>query len=188
VPFEGGVVRQITNGQASPAGDEEGNWSPDGRSLVFSAPGGASLPGHPGYPPLEMLTLKTGQVKELPNSEGLWSVRWSPDGRLMSGLGQPQSFLWLYDPATHKRHQLTTITAGWPSWSRDSRWVIFQNNLFSYRVRVSDGKLERLGARNHLKGADWTLGWIGVTPDGALISTRDAGSTEIYALDWESAQ
>ena len=187
-PFEGGVVRQITNGQAGPAGDEDGNWSPDGRSLVFSPPGAASMPGHPGYLPLQMLTLETGQVKELPNSEGLWSVRWSPDGRWMTAMGQPQSFLWLYDPVTHKRHQLTTITAGWPSWSRDSRWVMFQNNLFCYRVRVSDGKLERLGSRNHLKNADWTLGWIGITPAGALISTADAGSTEIYSLDWESAR
>jgi hypothetical protein len=28
--------------------------------------------------------------------------------------------------------------------------------------------------------------WIGVTPDGSLISTREAGSTEIYTLDWET--
>ncbi len=182
VPFQGGAIRQLTHGEAGPNGDEEGNWSPDGHSIIFSAPGGASSL------PVKLLDLNSGEIKALPNSEGLWSVRWSPDGRFIAGLGQPQSFIWLYDAATHEKHQLTTITAGWPSWSRDSQWVIFQNNLLCYRVRISDGKVERTGTRTHLKSADWTLGWTGITPQGDLLSTKDAGSTEIYSLDWENGR
>ena len=29
------------------------------------------------------------------------------------------------------------------------------------------------------------FGWFGTTPDGSLIIARDAGTDEIYALDWE---
>jgi Tol biopolymer transport system component len=171
----------LTHGEAGPNGDEEGNWSPDGHSIIFSAPGGN------GILPVKLLDLKTGQIKELPNSEGLWSIRWSPDGRFIAAMSQPQSFLWLYNPATHKKHQLTTITAGWPAWSRDSQWITFQNNLLCYRVRISDGKVETLGTRNHLKSADWTMGWMGTNPAGDLLSTKDAGSTEIYSLNWDPA-
>jgi hypothetical protein len=66
--------------------------------------------------------------------------------------------------------------------------VVFQNNLLCYRVRISDGKVERVGTRNNLKSADWTLGWMGINPDGDLLSTKDAGSTEIYSLDWDRAR
>ncbi len=81
--------------------------------------------------------------------------------------------------------QLTAITAGWPAWSRHSRWIIFQNDI-SYLVRVTDGKVQRIGTQKQLKSADWTVGWPGVTPEGGLISTKDAGSTEIYSLDWDT--
>ena len=40
--------------------------------------------------------------------------------------------------------------------------------------------------QNEIKMAPGTLGWTGITPDGSWISTRDLGSTELYALDWET--
>ncbi len=45
--------------------------------------------------------------------------------------------------------------------------------------------MEPLASLSSIKIAPSSLGWIGLTPDGLLISARDAGSTEIYALDWE---
>jgi Tol biopolymer transport system component len=89
---------------------------------------------------------------------------------------------------TRVRTELTTIGAGWPSWSRDSQYIYFENNAtsVSYRVRIEDRKVERLASLSGVKMAEAGLGWIGLTPDGALISTRDAGTIQIYALDWET--
>jgi eukaryotic-like serine/threonine-protein kinase len=181
----GGVVRKLTHGEAGPAGDEDGSWSPDGSSLVFGPQHDDKLPNQPQYLPLDIIDLKTGRVSKLPRSEGLWSPRWSPDGRYIAALGSPEPALWLYNLETGERRQLTTAGASWPSWSPDSRYVQFSNNASAYRVRISDGKVESVASLNALRTADGSFGWIGQAPDGSLISTRDAGSTEIYALHWE---
>ena len=77
--------------------------------------------------------------------------------------------------------------AGWPSWSRDSRYIYFENNATTvwYRVGIKGRIVERLASLSGIKMAASSLGWIGLTPDGSLIAARDVGSTEIYALDWE---
>jgi Tol biopolymer transport system component len=89
---------------------------------------------------------------------------------------------------THARTELTDIGAGWPSWSRDSQYIYFENNATTvwYCVRIKDGRVERLASMSGLKMAPSSLGWIGLTPDGSLIATREVGSTEIYALDWDA--
>src|SRR5438445_4000419 len=51
-------------------------WSADGRSIVFSyAPWTETAPHE-----IEVLSLATHQVKQLPGSEGLLLPAWSPDG------------------------------------------------------------------------------------------------------------
>ena len=186
VPAAGGTVRQLTHGEAGPEGDDGGAWGPDGVSVVFSAHGGDHPTSQPDtHLPLRVVNVKTGKMRVLPGSEGLWSVRWSPDGRYIAAMNSPQTLLFLYDPATHAKRQITDLAASWPQWSRDSKFIYFGNNGFWYRVSISDRKLARLAPLDKLKMADWTLGWVGVTPDGDLIATADAGSSEIYALDWD---
>ena len=40
VPFDGGTLKQVTNGESGKAGDGDPSWSPDGASLAF----GTALP------------------------------------------------------------------------------------------------------------------------------------------------
>jgi dipeptidyl aminopeptidase/acylaminoacyl peptidase len=135
---------------------------------------------------LETVDVKTQRVARLPGTEGLWSPRWSPDGRYIAAMGFPNR-LWLYDVQTRARTQLTRIGAGWPNWSRDSQYIYFQSSPGTewYRVRIKDARLEGVASLNGLKMASSSLGWVGLSPDGAPIATRDEGGTEIYALDWE---
>jgi Tol biopolymer transport system component len=184
VPSGGGPVRQCTHGEGGPSGDIDPTWSPDGASLVFSSQSADQRERLP----VEILNVKSQHIAKLAGSQGLWSPRWSPDGRYIAALGWPVFNLWLYDMNTRARTRLTDFGAGWPSWSRDSRYVYFEDNATTtwYRVRIDGRKVERLASLKSLKMAPWGLGWIGLTPDGALISTRDAGSTDIYALDWEA--
>ncbi len=137
----------------------------------------------PGGLPLRMLDLRTQKVVELKGTNSLWGPRWSPDGRYIAALGSRDVAVWVYDLETRQKRQLTTMNAGWPAWSRDSRYIYFRNSA-AYRVRVSDGAIERLADLSGINLAGLSLGWVGVTPDGSLIATRDAGSTEVYSLQW----
>lgn len=68
------------------------------------------------------------------------------------------------------------------------QFIYFEDDATTvwYRLRIRDRKLEGLASLKGLRMAPSGLGWIGLTPDGSPISTRDAGSTGIYALDWEA--
>jgi len=154
---------------------------------------------------LRIVDLPSGRISVLPGSQGLWSPRWSPDGRYIAALAFPGlPKLMLYDVKTHEQRELfASKGAGWQTWSRDSQFLYFREygedywyrivQTFStdtrsnwyeysgslYRVRVSDGKVESIADLPAL--IDY--GWFGITPDGSLIGTRQTGTWEIYALD-----
>jgi Tol biopolymer transport system component len=187
VSARGGAVRQLTHGEAGSTGDDDGSWSPDGASLVFGAQFGDPSVDDRQRLLLETIDVKTQRVSQLPGTQGLWSPRWSPDGRSIAAMGFPNR-IWLYNVETSARTQLTNIGAGWPSWSPDSQCIYFKGDPGPdwYRVRIANGRLEHVASLRALKMPPSGMGWIGLTPDGSTISTKDAGSTEIYALDWEA--
>jgi Tol biopolymer transport system component len=182
VPAAGGGVRQLTNGEAGPSGDTDASWSADGKLIVFGA---QSADERRERLPIQILDLNTRRISKLSGTAGLWSPRWSPDGRYIATLGFPIHTIWLYELATGTKKELTTIGAGFPMWSPDNRYIYFEDNAatYWYRDRVSDGQLEKL-VRIDLKLASTSLGWVGASPDGSVLSTRNTGSTEIYAFDW----
>lgn len=187
VPSAGGAARQLTHGANGSTADDDGNWSPDGASIIFGATFGDPSVDVRQRLALESIDVKTQQISKLPGSEGLWSPRWSPDGRYIAAMGFPNR-LWLYNVETRALAQLTTIGAGWPCWSRDSGYIYFEENPGTdwYRVRIKDRKMERVMSLTGLKMSIPSVGWVGLAPDGSPISTRDAGGTEIYALEWEA--
>jgi Tol biopolymer transport system component len=187
VPAAGGPIRELEPKDSAATTLDDVTWSADGASLA----GCVGLRDQSLDPRQRMviavIDLRTGHVSRLPGSEGLWSARWSPDGRHIAALGFPNR-LWLYDLAAHTTTQLTTIGAGWPSWSRDSQYVYFEDFSFSEwcRVRISDRKVERIASLTGIKMTGASLGWCGLDPDGQLISTRNTGGTAVYSLDWEA--
>ena len=183
VPAAGGAVKELTHGEGGPSGDTDPSWSPDGTSLVFGAQAIDQRIG----PALEIMDLKTGRVSKLPGTEGLWSPRWSPDGRYVAALGFPNK-LRLYELKSGAQTELTTFGVGFPSWSRDSQSLYFEDSATAawYRVNIQDRNVEKLASLTGLRMASTSFGWVGLAPDGSLISTRDAGSSEIFRLDWEA--
>jgi hypothetical protein len=94
--------------------------------------------------------------------------------------------LMLFDFSTQKWVQLEQLVVGFPSWSRDSKYIYFDSqggDRAFFRVRISDHKLERLVS---LKGLRLTgaLGWTGLAPDDSPLVLRDVGTQEIYSFDW----
>jgi eukaryotic-like serine/threonine-protein kinase len=189
VPAEGGEPQAVTNGEGGGVGDADPSWSRDGNSLVFG--GTPVLSGAPQSSnlALHLLDLRTRQISVLPGSERMWSPRWSPDGRIIVGLSTDGWKLELYDLATHKQTELSGMRAGYPAWSHDGQWVHFRTlqPRAWYRLRVSDRKLEQLYTdKDEQRLVRTNDAWTGLAPDDCILSLRDAGTREIYALEWEA--
>jgi eukaryotic-like serine/threonine-protein kinase len=184
IPADGGGAEQVMPGEKA-----EGylSWSPDGKAIVFDdAPWMENMASE--NVALRVLDLATHKVMTLPGSQHLHTPIWSPDGRYIAAMAPDELTLMLFDIDAQQWKQLAKINNGWPNWSRDAKYIYLDTLLggewFLCRVRVPDGKLERIAS---LKTISRQLGnmtqWTGLAPDDAPLLTRTSGTQEIYALD-----
>jgi Tol biopolymer transport system component/predicted Ser/Thr protein kinase len=177
VSSEGGIAQPVMSEEQR---EIDVNWSPDGKSLVFG------VNGHT----IDQLDLKSRQISPLPGSEGLFSPVWSPDGRYIAAMPADSQRLMLFDFTTRKWTQLAQTPVGYISWSNDGKAIYFDRpggtNPAMCRVRINDGKLEQLFSLKNVRLVGSVGPWSGLSPDGSILMTRDAGTQEIYALDWEA--
>jgi Tol biopolymer transport system component len=174
---EGGSPRQLT--PEGPHSQLDPNWSPDGGKIVFS--------GYFDNPDsdIRVLDMSTHQVSTLPGSHGLFAPKWSRDGRYIVAMPVSSQRLLLFDFHTGKWSELFKGNAAWPNWSGDGRYVYFlhwPDNLAVLRVRISDRRVERVADLKDFPFAG--SGWLGLAPDDSPLLLRDAGSQDIYALNW----
>ena len=137
---------------------------------------------------IHLLNLTTHQISTLPGSDGLYSPRWSPDGHYIAAMPADSQKLVLFDFATRKWAELYSGYIGYPSWSRDGKYIYFDNPFLGkeaafLRARISDRKLERLASLKDL-GRIASM-WTGLAPDDSPLLLRDVSVQEIYALDWQ---
>jgi eukaryotic-like serine/threonine-protein kinase len=191
VPADGGSPQQVTNGEGSDGGDADPAWSPDGSSLAFSGTPNAilNLPG-PDKLMLRIINLKTHQVSALSGSENLRGPRWSPDGKYFAAVSPDSQKLVLYNPRTRAQTELASREIGYASWSHDSEFVYFDtldSDPSFFRVRIRDRKIERIVGLKGIPRSMGTFGaWTGLAPDDSPLIQRDAGTSEIYAFDWDA--
>jgi eukaryotic-like serine/threonine-protein kinase len=162
-------------------GDWDPTWSPDGASLAF----GCANCGPASAASIHVVDLKTGRVSALPGSEGIWSPRWSPDGRFIAGVSTSGAKVVLYDFRTQKQSQLSSVTGGYPSWSGDGEFLFYRtvgDDASWWRVRIRDRKTERIAFPKNMR---LTL-WFAPAPNNSLITAREVGTDEIFALDWDA--
>jgi Tol biopolymer transport system component len=126
----------------------------------------------------------------LPGSQGLFSPRWSPDGRYVVAMPPDSQKIVLYDFKTQKWSDLTNLSAAYPSWSHDGKFVFFDCPLGSnpgiYRVQISNRELVRIADVTGLRRAGLLGIWSGLTPDDSPLTLRDIGAQDVYALDLEA--
>lgn len=158
-------------------------WTPDGKSIVF---GKSDANGNGA---IYRMDLNTRKVSPIPNSDGLFSPRVSPDGRYIAALTNDETKLMLFDTSTdHWSSLVEGQQVSYNEWSHDGKYVYMRENRGGagelVRVRMKDGVLEHvLSFKDFPQLADIFAAWIGLTPDDAPLLMRDRSVQEIYALD-----
>jgi Tol biopolymer transport system component len=190
VPAEGGPSEELL-----PGAGEEGipTWSRDGNIVVF---GDTLHVGHASAMAIHLLDLRTHRVSTLAGSTGLWTPRWSPNGRYIAALavGDEAKGAMSYCPAVllydFRTSEWTRLAEAKSirnlAWSRDSEYVYFHtasSDLGLYRAHISSKKVERLASLKSF--AELTDDWLGVAPDGSPLIIGDTRIDEVYALDVE---
>jgi hypothetical protein len=137
---------------------------------------------------LQILHLQSGQVETVPDSDGLFSPRWSPDGHYIAALSLDQRQVRLLTLATHQWTTLAVPSGADPVWSSDSRSLFLHASLDPSqpidRVSIPDGRVEtviRLADTQQKDAVDFVFG--GLTLDNRpLIRTR-VFTGNVYSLD-----
>ena len=186
VAARGGSPQRLLPGDHEPLGDP--NWSADGKKVVFSTASPFNRKGHLG-----ILDLATHQIAIVAGSDGIYSPRWSPDGRYIAAMPVDATGLKIFDLESQQWSELvrkdTLGTLAFPSWSRDSKSIYFNRIAASgdkgiFRIRAGGGDPERVASLKSIDlGGRW--GWMGLDPGDAPLILRDTGSNDIYALTLE---
>jgi len=186
VSAEGGSAQQLMLGEHNEA---DPNWSPDGNVLVFGRAPWMEV-GTPGNIAIQLFDLRTHKISTIPGSEGLYSPRWSPNGRYMCAVTADNREILLFDFTTQKWVELVKMVVSYPSWSQDGSYVYFDtpqgDDVALSRVGISDRKLERLVSLKGFRRTGNFGPWFGLTSDDSPLLVRDVGTDEIYALDWDA--
>jgi DNA-binding winged helix-turn-helix (wHTH) protein/Tol biopolymer transport system component len=184
IPAQGGVARQMIPGNDQTA---DATWMPDNKSIVFGPWKGGDSRG------IKVLDSNTNQVSPLLGATEMWSPRVSPEGRYIAALSQQDGKMMLFDTKTQKWKELSANYSGYPSWSRDGKFLYFQDwdRGSGYpsrvvRIRIGDRKLETVV---DLKSLDRLsigtfMSWSGLAPDDSVLLSRNNSTQEIYAVKW----
>ncbi len=183
VAADGGEIQPLLSETRNAA---DPSWSPDGQSLVFGRINDP-LGKENGARTLHILNLRTKQVIQMPGSSGLFSPRWSPDGRYIAALSLDQRQVMLFDVAAQVWHPLPVTSGADPAWSSDSRFLYLHEVLNRAqpidRVSVPEGRVQQLVRLSDSAKND-AVGYIfgGLTREDEPLIVERTFTGNLYSL------
>jgi Tol biopolymer transport system component/DNA-binding winged helix-turn-helix (wHTH) protein len=174
------VVHTEDRNQADP------DWSPDGKQIVFGRVP-ALMGENAESKTISLLDLATGKVTEIPGSQGLFSPRWSPDGRYIAALSLDMSRLMLYDTSAKNWQTLTVHSVADPVWAHDGKSLFFhdymQRTQTIYQVSVPGGEIETIAPLRDLRFANAIdFQFAGLTPSDTPLVNARMSAANIYSM------
>jgi len=162
----------------------DANWSSDGSQIMLG-----SFAQDKDID-IRLINLKTHQVDKVPGSEGLFSPRWSPNGRYIAALSPNSTKVLLFDFQTQKWSTWLTEAAGavsYPVWSGDSKYLYFDDLVTGEEtireVKVGESRAQQVFQLEGVERYSGPFGiWSGRTPDGSWMFVRDRSTQEVYQL------
>jgi WD40 repeat protein len=137
---------------------------------------------------LQIINLATGQVEGVPNSDGLFSPRWSPDGRYILALSLDQRQVRLFNVATKTWTTLPVSSGADPIWAADSRSVFLHASLDPDqpidRISIPEGHVQQiahLADSRENDAVDYVFG--GLTSDNRPLIRARIFTGNFYSLD-----
>jgi Tol biopolymer transport system component len=180
ISAEGGSPKQLM--AEDPRQQLDPNWSPDGTQIVFSNESNDSSSA------IHILDVNSHQVADVPGSKGLFSPRWSPDGRYISAFSSDSIRLLLFDTQAKQWTELASGSLSWLNWSHDAQYVYlldFRGKQAVVRIRVSDHKAEQVANLKDLAATGRYGLCLSLAPDDSPVLLRDTGTQDVYSVDWE---
>ncbi|HEY9139051.1 MAG TPA: CadC family transcriptional regulator, partial [Terriglobus sp.] len=186
---DGSDLQRVLEAQTNAA---DPTWSPDGQQLAFGQT--PDLLGKDSAPrTIQILDLKTHQLAVIPQSDGLFSPRWSPDGRYIAALSLDQKQLRLYDTQAKQWSTLTSRSVADPVWSDDSKYIyadaFVEPGQPVYRVHVQGGQMEEIGGMSNMRSTDFSdLVFCGLLHDGTVVVRGRLNTANLYSLHLGSSK
>ena len=185
VSLVGGTLKEASQGD-----DNQGapTWSLDGKFLAY---------GNVGCQEerrcaIHTVNLATGATETLPQSQGLGTARWSPNGKYIAALNPERRELYVFNFSRQRWRKLAENTNGNDlSWSTDSQYL-YTNRLISggaeiLRVPVDGESLQTVLNLDSFSESPGRLDtWFSVTPENSIILHRWLSTSEIYALSYRN--
>ena len=163
------------------------SWSPDGKSIAFGGTNDAMGKDN-ATRTLDTVDVATGALQEIPNSTGLFSPRWSPDGRYIAALTGDQRQVRLYTVATRTWTTLAVPSGADPVWSPDSHYLFLHASLDPAqpidRVTIPDGHVDeivRLADSREHDAVDYVFG--GLDQNNRPLIRARIFTGNFYSLD-----
>ena len=167
ISADGGSPKLLAPNIAS-SGDP--NWSPDANHIVF----GTGYLVERGNTEIDIVDVKTRQVSTIPDSNGKFGPRWSPDGRYLvaSPLEEDEpKTLFVYDFQRQKWNTWITEKNGieYPAWTSDGQYVQYWSGGDKpavWRLRVGESTPKFLFGLSDFRMYTGLMGpWISNEPD-----------------------
>ncbi|HEY1500477.1 MAG TPA: winged helix-turn-helix domain-containing protein [Acidobacteriaceae bacterium] len=181
---DGGHLQEVLDETRSEA---DPDWSPDGKMLVFGRL--PDLMAEASQPKaIYRIDLATKATTKLVGSDGLFSPRWSADGKYIAALSIDQKKLMLYDVAAKTWRPLSEGNIADPSWSHDDSAIFFhdfaQADQPIYKVVIKSSKVERVADFHDLRSANIVdYRFAGLAPNDVPLVSARMSAANIYAAE-----
>jgi DNA-binding winged helix-turn-helix (wHTH) protein/Tol biopolymer transport system component len=183
VSADGGDIQPLLKESRNAA---DPSWSQDSQFLVFGRVNDA-LGKENAARTLQILNLRTNAVEEVPGSDGLFSPRWSPDGRYIAALSLDQREVRLYDLENRNWKTLPVHSGADPVWSPDSRYLYLHESLDPTqpidRISIPQGSVQqlvRLSSSQEGDAVDYLFGGIDLENQPLVLARTFTGN--LYSL------